>query len=105
MRADNARKRWIAHGLVSSGKIYLDPGAVHAIAMGGKSLLPAGISRVEGEFDATDAVLLCDEQGKEIARGIVNYSSQELELIRGQKSGRDRGYFRLCGGRYGGTSG
>jgi glutamate 5-kinase len=86
LRADNARKRWIAHGLVSSGKIYLDAGAVNAIAMGGKSLLSAGISRLEGEFDATDAVLLCDEQGKEIARGIVNYSSQELAQIRGHRS-------------------
>jgi glutamate 5-kinase len=86
LRADNARKRWIAHGLVSAGKIYLDGGAVNAIAMGGKSLLPAGIVRVEGDFDAADAVLLCDESGKEIARGIVNYSSQELERIRGQKS-------------------
>jgi glutamate 5-kinase len=86
LRADSARKRWIAHGLVTVGKIYLDDGAVRAIMTSGKSLLPAGITKIEGEFDATDAVKLCDAQGKEIARGIVNYSSGELDRIHGHRS-------------------
>ncbi len=86
LRADSARKRWIAHGLVPVGKIFLDPGAVRAIVADGKSLLPAGITQIEGEFDATDAVQLCDDRGREIAKGIANYSSAELERIHGHRS-------------------
>ena len=86
LRADSARKRWIAHGLIAVGKIYLDPGAVQAIVSSGKSLLPAGISKIEGEFEATDAVQLCDAAGKEIGRGIVNYSRIELDRIQGHRS-------------------
>lgn len=79
----SARKRWIAYGLVPVGRLYLDEGAVIAISRGGKSLLPAGIKMLEGEFDSQDAVQLCDLQGNEIARGLVNYNSQELAKIRG----------------------
>jgi glutamate 5-kinase len=79
----SARKRWIAYGLVPVGKLYLDAGAVQAISQAGKSLLAAGITSVQGEFDAEDAVQLCDKSGNEIARGLVNYSSGELEKIRG----------------------
>lgn len=82
----NARKRWIAYGLVPCGKIYLDQGAVNAIAKAGKSLLAAGITQVEGEFHNSDAVQLCDTTGREIARGIVNYSSSELKKIQGRQS-------------------
>jgi glutamate 5-kinase len=86
LRADNARKRWIAHGLIPMGKIYVDPGAVEAIVSSGKSLLPAGITQIEGEFEATDAVQICDALGKEIARGITNYGSVELDRIQGRRS-------------------
>ena len=79
----SARKRWIAYGLVPAGKLYLDTGAIAAIAQAGKSLLAAGIKSVSGEFDAQAAVQLCDQQGNEIARGLVNYSSDELKKIRG----------------------
>ncbi|WP_414566180.1 MULTISPECIES: glutamate 5-kinase [unclassified Anabaena] len=79
----SARKRWIAYGLVPTGKLYLDTGAIAAIAQSGKSLLAAGIKAVEGEFDTQEAVQLCDTQGNEIARGLVNYSSDELQKIRG----------------------
>ncbi|RCJ30039.1 glutamate 5-kinase [Nostoc minutum NIES-26] len=79
----SARKRWIAYGLVPAGKLYLDPGAIAAIAQAGKSLLAAGIKAVEGEFDTQAAVQLCDSSGNEIARGLVNYSSEELQKIRG----------------------
>lgn len=82
----SARKRWIAYGLVPAGKLYLDAGAVLAISGGGKSLLAAGITTVEGEFDTQKAVQLCDKNGHEIARGLVNYSSTELQKIRGRRS-------------------
>jgi len=82
----NARKRWIAHGLIPVGKLYLDMGAVAAIAQAGKSLLAAGIAEVKGDFHASDAVELCDATGREIARGIVNYSSTELQKIIGRQS-------------------
>lgn len=85
-RTDSARKRWIAYSLVPSGKIYLDNGAVAAICQGGKSLLAAGISKIEGDFRPSDAVRLCDGNGVEIARGLVNYTSNELQQIRGRKS-------------------
>jgi len=87
-QTDNARKRWIANGLLPMGKLYLDEGAVKAVINQGKSLLPAGIIRVEGEFIATDAVQICDRQGTEIARGLVNYSNIEIEQIKGQHSAK-----------------
>lgn len=85
-RPVSARKHWIAHSLVPSGNLYLDAGAVQAIRDSGKSLLPAGIVQVEGEFESQAAVRLCDRAGQEVARGLVNYSSIELEQIRGHHS-------------------
>lgn len=82
----NARKRWIAHALVPTGKLYLDSGAVQAVSQLGKSLLAAGITHVEGEFENQNAVQLYDVTGREIARGLVNYSSAELRQIRGHRS-------------------
>ncbi|MEM9002923.1 MAG: glutamate 5-kinase [Cyanobacteria bacterium P01_F01_bin.86] len=81
--ATNARKRWIAHSLIPAGKLYLDTGAVKAIQQAGKSLLAAGITELEGEFDQQAAVQLCDAKGKEIGRGIVNYNHTELSKILG----------------------
>lgn len=85
-QANNARKRWIAYGLIPNGKLYLDSGAVKAICDRGKSLLAAGITQIDGEFHQSDAVILCDGDGNELARGLVNYSSLELAKIRGCKS-------------------
>ncbi|MBD2260434.1 glutamate 5-kinase [Pseudanabaena sp. FACHB-2040] len=82
----NARKRWIANSLVPVGRLYLDSGAVKAICEAGKSLLAAGITEIEGEFQRQDAVQLCSATGDEIARGIVNYSHQELQQILGKRS-------------------
>lgn len=82
----NARKHWIAHTLIPVGDLVLDAGAVRAILAQGKSLLAAGILRVAGEFEGQEPVRLCDEAGQEIARGLVNYSSAELEQIRGHHS-------------------
>jgi glutamate 5-kinase len=85
-RPVNARKRWIAYALVPTGKLYLDTGAVKAISELGKSLLAAGIMKVEGDFQVLDAVQLCDRTGQEIARGLVNYNSAELQKIQGRRS-------------------
>ena len=85
-RPFNARQRWIAQGLVSTGKLILDEGAVEAICNAGKSLLAAGILQVEGEFESHDAVTLCDLTGHEIAKGLVNYSREELQKIQGHQS-------------------
>jgi glutamate 5-kinase len=84
----NARKRWIAHGRVPTGKLYVDAGAVQAVRQQGKSLLAAGITAVSGEFQNRDAVQICDAAGLEIARGIVNYGSVELQKIQGVQSER-----------------
>ncbi|MEM7760181.1 MAG: glutamate 5-kinase [Cyanobacteria bacterium P01_A01_bin.40] len=85
-QSDNARKRWISYGLVPMGKLYLDNGAVKAITDQGKSLLPAGIIALEGEFSSSDAVQLCNQAGIELGRGLVNYSSDEVEQIKGHHS-------------------
>ena len=81
-----ARKRWITHSLVPLGKLYLDGGAIRAVQQSGKSLLAAGIINIDGEFNSQDAVQLCDKEGREIGRGLVNYSSTELHKIRGHHS-------------------
>ncbi|EKQ68239.1 glutamate 5-kinase [Leptolyngbyaceae cyanobacterium JSC-12] len=85
-RPASARKRWIAHGLVPSGTLYLDDGAVRAIRDAGKSLLAAGVVSTEGDFESRDAVIVCDRTGTEIARGVVNFSSLELNKIKGHQS-------------------
>jgi len=81
-----ARKHWIAFTKKSRGKLLLDPGALKAVCERQKSLLPSGISGVEGSFERGDAVRLCDQQGNEYARGIVNYALSELLQIMGKKS-------------------
>lgn len=82
-RPVRARKHWIAHGLVPKGKLFLDDGAVRAIQASGRSLLAAGVIHVEGDFRYQEAVVLCDRSGREIARGLVNYDSDDLQKIRG----------------------
>ncbi len=85
-RPDNARKRWISYGLVPTGKIVVDTGAIHALKTSGKSLLAIGVVRTEGEFNAAEAVIICDAEGQEIGRGLCNYSHQELAKIKGLHS-------------------
>ena len=80
------RKRWLAFGGTPAGKLTLDPGAIRAVREQGKSLLPAGIRKVAGEFGAGDLVSLHDDEGSEVARGLVNYGSVELVRIRGHHS-------------------
>ncbi len=81
-----ARQRWIAHGMVPAGKLYLDDGAVEALKNRGRSLLSAGLIGLDGEFQKEDTVRLCNIHGQEIARGLVNYTHKELQKIRGKRS-------------------
>jgi len=82
----SSRKQWIAYGLKPAGRIVVDDGAKRAIVSDGKSLLPTGVSAVEGAFDRGEAVCCLDSRGSEFARGLVNYNCTELEQIRGRKS-------------------
>ncbi len=82
----NARKHWIAFTKKPRGKLRLDAGAHKALVERGKSLLPSGIATMEGVFERGDAIRLCDLDGTEFARGVTNYSSAELERIKGKKS-------------------
>ena len=78
------RLLWLAYASCSQGKLYLDAGAQRAVVSANASLLPAGLTRVEGNFEAGDPVDLCDQQGTSIARGIVSYSSDELPKMIGK---------------------
>jgi glutamate 5-kinase len=80
-----ARKRWIAGGLKVQGTLAIDAGAARALAQG-KSLLPAGVVGVEGQFERGDAVRVCDAEGHEIARGLVAYGASDAWRISGRKS-------------------
>ncbi len=82
-----ARKRWIAFGSTIQGKVWVDWGAREALANEGKSLLPSGITRVEGAFDAGSVISINDPGEEEIARGITNYSAVEIKKISGKRSG------------------
>ena len=77
------RKRWIAFFHHPRGSLFVDDGAKRALREGGKSLLPPGISRSEGTFDAGDIVRICDLNGTEFARGIVRFGSGEMKEKRG----------------------
>jgi glutamate 5-kinase len=79
------RKQWIAGALKPTGELQIDAGAALAL-QSGKSLLPAGVTRVSGRFDRGDAVIVTNLAGAEIARGLSAYSSQDAEQIRGRKS-------------------
>jgi len=81
----DARKKWIISSLNSSGKIYIDQGAARALN-DGKSLLPAGIIKVEGLFEKGENVLIIDENKKSIARGLSSFSSSEINKIKGKQT-------------------
>jgi len=82
----NSRKHWIAFSSRTKGRILLDSGAVEALLMKGKSLLPSGVVAVEGRFEAGDAVACLDPKGREVAKGLVNFSSTDLKKIKGAKT-------------------
>jgi glutamate 5-kinase len=86
-----SRKRWMLAGLSLRGSITVDAGAARALRQQNRSLLPAGVRQVEGDFQRGDAVAICDSEGQRIACGIANYGSADIEAIRGLPSGRIEG--------------
>ena len=81
-----ARKQWLAGHLQVKGQLVLDAGAVKVLTEQGRSLLAVGVSRVVGTFTRGELVSCVDSDGTEIARGLVNYNSDEAERIKGQST-------------------
>ncbi len=84
----SSRKHWIAYSLKPRGSIRVDGGAVRALRNRGRSLLPIGVLDVEGRFSSGDLVTCITERGEEIARGLCAYSSEELAVIKGERTSR-----------------
>jgi glutamate 5-kinase len=82
----SSRKGWIAYGSRSKGNLIIDEGAANALIKSGKSLLPSGIISVKGNFETGDAVYCLDIKGSRIAKGLTDYSSSEIEKIKGKKT-------------------
>src|SRR5208283_1883236 len=80
-----SRKHWIAYTVTSKGRIVIDDGGREALINKGKSLLPGGIVKVEGNFKIGDCVTCVDRKGSSFAKGLVKYSSADLERIKGLK--------------------
>jgi glutamate 5-kinase len=80
-----ARKKWIAGALEPRGALTIDAGAVKALKLG-RSLLPAGVIRIDGEFQRGDAVLVRGPDGAEVARGLIAYDAEDAEKIKGRSS-------------------
>jgi glutamate 5-kinase len=85
-RRPTTRLLWLKHAAVARGSIRLDSGAVEAVTVRRASLLPAGITGVDGTFDAGDPVNLDDENGSTVARGLVNYDASELPALMGRST-------------------
>jgi glutamate 5-kinase len=86
------RKRWIAFFHHPRGTVFVDNGARRALIENGKSLLPPGVTRCEGEFDAGEIVSICDDDGVEFARGMSAFSAKEMaakKSVRGEVVHRD----------------
>ena len=82
-----ARKQWLADHLTVSGELRLDAGAINALVRDGKSLLAIGVVEVSGNFERGEVVACIDQQGREIARGLVNYAASETRRIMRHPSG------------------
>jgi len=92
------KKKWIGMGPKSSGKLFLDDGASEAIIKRGKSLLPSGILKIEGKFSKGQQVTCINNHTKKpIARGLISYNSEEIQLVKGKKSGEIE---RILGYKY-----
>jgi glutamate 5-kinase len=85
-----SRKRWIAGGLAPRGTITIDDGARAALESG-RSLLPAGVVKVDGNFDRGDAVIIQDSARRELGRGLIAYASSDAERLIGHKSAEIEG--------------
>lgn len=81
-----ARKRWLAGQLAVRGRLSLDAGAARVIVEGGRSLLPVGVTGVAGRFVRGDIVTCVDPEGREIARGLINYGASETGALLGRSS-------------------
>lgn len=82
-----ARKQWLADHLTVSGRLHLDAGAINALVRDGKSLLPIGVVEASGNFERGEVVACLDQQGREVARGLVNYAASETRRIMRHPSG------------------
>lgn len=91
-----ARKQWLAGQLQVKGGLVLDQGAVKVLKVSGKSLLAVGVKSVSGEFERGELVSCFDEQGIEVARGLVNYSSEEAVKIAGLSSAEFEDVLGYC---------
>lgn len=85
-RHPGTRLLWLAHATTGRGRLHLDPGAVEAVVGRRKSLLPAGVTGVEGEFAAGDPVDLCGPLGRVVARGLVNFDAVEIPGLLGRST-------------------
>lgn len=83
-----SRKHWLAYTAKPRGRIQLDAGAVRAVCERGRSLLPAGVVRVEGRFGLGDPISCVGPDGLEVARGLAAYSAADIDRIKGQKAQR-----------------
>lgn len=83
-RPQQARKQWLAGHLQNRGSLHLDDGAVKVLLQQGSSLLAVGVTQVQGDFKRGDMVQCLDAAGREVARGLVNYSAREVRKIKGQ---------------------
>ena len=83
-----SRKRWMLSGLCVRGKLVIDSGAALALKRQNRSLLAAGIKQIEGEFDRGDLVDIYDTEGSHLGCGLVNYSSSDVDIIKGAHSGK-----------------
>ena len=81
-----ARKQWLANQMKISGKLFLDAGASRAVQQSGVSLLAVGVTRIEGIFRRGEVVSCINDEGTEIARGLVNYDSRDSQKIKGETS-------------------
>jgi len=81
-----SRKHWIAYTLKARGKIFVDDGAVRALSSGKRSLLPAGVVQVDGEFRAGDAVTILAKDGRQICRGLSRYDAADVRALAGARS-------------------
>ena len=77
------RKHWLAFTAKTRGRIVIDDGAVRALEGRGRSLLPAGVLRVEGTFEIGDGVSCVNQRGREVARGLTSYSSEDVARLAG----------------------
>ena len=82
----SARQRWIAYSRPARGVLFVDDGAKSALLKGGKSLLPSGIRKTDGNFKFGDTVSCKDQKKREFARGLVNYNTSEVEQIKGKQT-------------------